>query len=82
MWRLFVLVSSVCLCAIPALPLETEENEDVQDPGQYLNSFLVQVEKREIAEQVAAQHGFAILNEVMPFIIIEPLHVISNNVLF
>ena len=69
MWRLFVLVSSVCLCAIPALPLETEETEDVQDPGQYLNSFLVQVEKREIAEQVAAQHGFAILNEVIPFII-------------
>ena len=64
MWRLFVLVSSVCLCAIPALPLVTEETEDVQDPGQYLNSFLVQVEKREIAEQIAAQHGFAILNEV------------------
>ena len=61
MWRLFGLVSSVCLCAIPALPLETQ---DVQDPGHFLNSFLIQVDKREIAEQVAAEHGFMILDEV------------------
>ena len=61
MWRLFGLVSSVCLCVIPALPLETN---DVQDPGHYLNSFLIRVEKREIAEQVAAEYGFTVLDEV------------------
>lgn len=63
MWRLFGLVSSICLCVIPALPLATE---DVQDPGHYLNSFLIRVEKREIAEQVAAEHGFQVLDEISP----------------
>ena len=61
MWGVLGLVLSVCLCAIPALPLEVE---DVQDPGQFLNSFLIRVEKREIAEQVAAEHGFSVLDEV------------------
>ena len=65
MWGGCGLVLSVCLWAIPALPLEVE---DVQDPGHYLNSFLIRVEKREIAEQVAAEHGFSVLDEVSTMI--------------
>ncbi|KAK3584435.1 hypothetical protein CHS0354_017715 [Potamilus streckersoni] len=60
--RLLVCVTLFCNSSISTKPLEEETN--LRQPGPYVNSFLIEVEKRDIAEAVAREHGFNIVEEI------------------
>ncbi|KAL3883504.1 hypothetical protein ACJMK2_029761 [Sinanodonta woodiana] len=60
--RLVVCVILLCNLSISSKPSEEEAN--LRQPGHYINSFLIEVEKRDIAESVAREHGFKIVEEI------------------
>lgn len=67
MW-LWVVCVFVCLSAMRGHSVDgqvQDETDLIQDPGHYLNSFLIKVDRREVAEGVARDHGFT-LKEQLP----------------
>ena len=60
-------VLSLLLCVLTALPLSAEDER-----SHYLNQFLVKVERRDVAHQVAREHGFVVKEEVTLTYIVLP----------
>ncbi|KAK3098823.1 hypothetical protein FSP39_023409 [Pinctada imbricata] len=57
--RFIVLVSVLSLFLVSAIPVSTND-----DNPHYLNQFLIKVEKRAIADEIAKEHGFEVKEEL------------------
>lgn len=69
MWKRLVCViwMLMCMSASPGHPLSENtplSEYDRQDPGHYLNMFLVQVDDQQTAERVARDNGFVLVEKL------------------
>lgn len=65
--RKLIVLFAACLCLLHAHPLNAED-------GHYLNQFLVELHKRSTLDDLLADHGFEVEEDVIEVLLNNDLH--------